>query len=175
MDAISTTRLAAVIPELRRRILLLDGLLSVDGIHLRVVQGYRTFTGQATLYAQGRNPDGSYIDPVHHTGVVTNAHPLDSMHVYGLAVDCAPDLPGLPTWQPDWNERDPRWQEFLAKAQTCGLAEGAQWRSFPDSPHLYPQELPADPDDTLKAILSEGGVQAVWDYVNEQFNFAKET
>lgn len=165
MENISATRLQEVIPELRRRIYDLDQKLDAIGIHIRVVQGYRTYAQQAELYNQGRTTPGA---------IVTNAKPMDSAHVYGLAVDCVPDVPGLPNWQPDWNSRDSRWQGFLDIAATCGLAEGATWRGFPDAPHLYLYELPADPDDMLKSLLASGGTQAVWDWVNETYHFKEE-
>jgi len=165
MDAISTARLQTVIPELARRVTRLDSLLLTSQlcVHIRVVQALRSYADQAALYAQGRTLPGK---------IVTDARPMDSMHIYGLAVDACPDLPGLPTWQPDWNENDARWKEFLSIAQTCNLAEGAQWRTFNDFPHLYLGELPADPDDNLKELLTDGGVQAVWDWCNKTYQFA---
>jgi peptidoglycan L-alanyl-D-glutamate endopeptidase CwlK len=167
LDTISLTRLQTVHPELRRRILQLDQLLTASSlaIHLRVTQALRTWPEQAALYAQGRTVPGP---------IVTNAKPGTSMHNYGLAVDCCPDLPGLTalTWKPDWSSADARWKSFLAQALTCGLAEGATWRSFPDAPHLYLQELPADPDDNLKALLTDGGIQGVWDWVDLTYGFS---
>jgi hypothetical protein len=132
-------------------------------VHIRITQALRTYAEQAAIYAQGRTAPGP---------IVTDAQPMDSMHVYGLAVDCCPDLPGFPTWQPDWNTRDLRWQAFLAMATTCNLAEGARWRSIKDSPHLYLNELPADPDDNLKELLTDGGIQGVWDWVDQTYGFS---
>ena len=162
MDAISDTRLQTVHPELQRRILQLDQLLSITEIHLRVTQALRTWPEQAALYAQGRTTPGA---------IVTEASPLYSMHCYGLAVDCVPDLPGLPTWRPDWALGDERWHTFLSQALVCGLAEGACWKTFPDAPHLYLQELPATPDDNLRQLMIEGGVTAVWKWVSETYGF----
>lgn len=165
MDAISLTRLQTVHPELQRRILQLDQLLTASSpaIHLRVTQALRTWPEQAALYAQGRTAPGP---------IITNAKPGTSMHNYGLAVDCCPDLPGLPTWQPDWSTTDERWKQFLVQALTFGLAEGATWRTFADAPHLYLQELPADPDDNLLQLLTDGGIQAVWDWVDQTYGFS---
>jgi peptidoglycan L-alanyl-D-glutamate endopeptidase CwlK len=165
MDAISLARLQTVHPELRRRILQLDQLLTAQtpAIHLRVTQALRTWPEQAALYARGRTAPGP---------IVTNAKPGASMHNYGLAVDCVPDLPGPILWQPDWFTGDARWKTFLAQALTCGLAEGAEWRTFPDAPHLYLQELPANPDDNLLQILTDGGIQAVWDWVDQTYGFS---
>jgi peptidoglycan LD-endopeptidase CwlK len=146
LDAISQERLAQVHPELARRINQLANLLSFD---IRVTQGLRTWPQQAALYAQGRTEPGA---------VVTEAQPGHSMHNFGLAVDVAPISPsGI-----DWNGKDAKWEEILAKAPSCGLAEGAAWRTFPDEPHLYPQEVPSAPDDNMRYLFTEGGLQAVW-------------
>ena len=146
LDAISEERLAEVHPELSRRIHQLADMLSFD---LRVTQGLRTYPQQDALYQQGRTQPGN---------IVTNAKAGYSMHNFGLAVDVVPYISGVI----DWSGKDEKWAEILAKAPSCGLAEGAQWRSFPDEPHLYPIECPANPDDNVRYLFTEGGLQAVW-------------
>lgn len=146
MDAHSEARLNDVHPELARRVRQLAELLSFPII---VTQGLRTWATQDALYAQGRTAEGK---------VVTDAPGGHSMHNFGLAVDLAPtDGSGV-----DWNGKDAKWDEMLAKAPSVGLAEGAQWRTFPDEPHFYPQECPANPDDNMRYLFNEGGLQAVW-------------
>jgi len=156
MDSISEARLALVHPETSRRIHQLEDMLSFK---IGVSQGLRTWSQQDSLWQEGRNPDGSYIDPIHHTGVVTNAKGGESMHNFGIPVDV---FPVGDDGKPDWNGKDEKWAEILAKAPSCGLAEGAKWRTFPDEPHLYPQECPADPTDEIRALMASGGLQAVW-------------
>ena len=154
LDTISKSRLDLVHPELSRRIYLLDSHLEVDGIHLRVVRGLATWSAQDALYQQGRTTPGP---------IVTHAQAGYSAHNFGYAVDAAPDDPSFPTWHPDWNELDDRWKELLAKAKDCGLAEGAEWRSVnPDYPHLYLRELPATPDENLRAIFANQGITGVF-------------
>jgi peptidoglycan L-alanyl-D-glutamate endopeptidase CwlK len=154
LDSISQERLKPVHPELSKRIYALDALLEPDGINIRVTRGLATFAEQAAIYEQGRGAAGI---------IVTNAKAGFSAHNFGYAVDAAPDDPDFPAWVPDWDARDDRWKDLLAKALTCGLAEGAQWRSVkPDSPHLYLKELPATPEDAMRAELSEGGMPAVF-------------
>lgn len=155
LDTISRERLSLVHPETKRRIEQLASLLSFD---IRVTQGLRTWSQQDGLWQLGRNADGTYIDPVHHAGVVTNAKGGHSGHNFGYPADVGPIVNGVV----DWNGKDEKWAEILAKAPSCGLAEGATWRTFPDEPHLYPQELPADPDDNFRYIFTEGGIQAVY-------------
>jgi peptidoglycan L-alanyl-D-glutamate endopeptidase CwlK len=146
MDAHSEERLSQVHPELARRVHQLADMLSFPII---VTQGLRTYAEQNALYAQGRISTGK---------IVTEAQGGYSMHNFGLAVDVAPtDGHGI-----DWNGKDAKWQEILAKAPSCGLAEGALWRTFPDEPHLYPQEVPAAPDDNFRYLFTEGGLAAVW-------------
>lgn len=146
MDTHSEARLAAVHPELSRRVHQLADMLSFP---LCVTQGLRTYPQQDALYQQGRTTPGS---------IVTEAKAGYSMHNFGLAVDVAP----MDGFQIDWNGKDAKWAEILAKASTCGLAEGATWRTFPDEPHLYPTECPANPDDNLRYLFAEGGLEAVW-------------
>jgi peptidoglycan L-alanyl-D-glutamate endopeptidase CwlK len=119
-------------------------------VSIRITQGLRTYAEQDALYEQGRSSPGA---------IVTDAKGGYSMHNFGLAVDVAPIINGVI----DWNDKDANWKEILAKALTCGLAEGAEWRTFPDEPHLYPQELPASPTDSMRALFATGGLQAVWE------------
>lgn len=152
MDAHSEAKLDEVHPELARRVRQLAALLSFP---LVVTQGFRSYPQQDALYQQGRTLPGS---------IVTNAKAGWSMHNFGLAVDVAPtDGHSI-----DWNGKDEKWAEILAKAPSCGLAEGAQWRTFVDMPHLYLQELPADPDSEVRYIFTEGGLAAVFDWTNEK-------
>lgn len=53
--------------------------------------GVRTSAQQIALYSQGRKHDTDgrwiFVDPVHHSGVVTNALPKDAPHCHAGAVD----------------------------------------------------------------------------------------
>jgi peptidoglycan L-alanyl-D-glutamate endopeptidase CwlK len=157
MNDSSKAKLAQVHPVLADRVYQLEALLTFPVI---ITQGLRTWPQQSTLWQQGRNPDGSYIDPIHKTGVVTDAKAGQSMHNYGLAIDIAPMGPD---GKVDWDGKDDRWGEILSKAPLCKLSEGAKWRTFPDEPHLYPVECPADPDDDIVDLMTNQGIQAVWD------------
>jgi len=147
MDAHSEERLSQVHPELSRRVHQLADMLPFTIV---VTQGLRTYAQQDALYQQGRTAPGA---------IVTDAPAGHSMHNFGLAVDVAPTdgFGGI-----DWNGKDAKWQAILDKAASCGLAEGAKWRTFPDEPHLYPQEVPADPDDNFRYLFNEAGLPAVW-------------
>ena len=155
MDDVSESRLALVHPELSRRVHQLFDILSFP---LCVTQGLRTYPQQSELYAQGRTKSGD---------IVTKADAGHSMHNFGLAVDVAPFIDG----KVDWNGKDEKWAEILAEAPSCRLAEGALWRTFPDEPHLYPAEVPANPDDNIRYLFAEGGLQAVWRELLPQYPF----
>lgn len=91
---------------------------------------------QAHLYSLGRNPDGSYIDPIHHTGVVTHAKPGQSKHERGLAADYAFMVEkGVDPF----SESHP-WKLFGVIAERHGLVWGGRWKGKRnDRPHV---ELP---------------------------------
>ena len=148
MDNVSEQRLSQVHPELSRRVhVLYEALLPIE---IRITQGLRSWTEQDALYAQGRTAPGK---------IVTNAKGGQSAHNFGYAVDFVVMGGSLP----DWNASDPSWKAVLSTALSFGLAEGAQWRTFPDMPHLYLQELPANPDDEMRIVYIEKGMQSVWD------------
>src|SRR2546430_154984 len=117
LDANSEARLKEVHPELSLRVHRLSDMLSFPII---VTQGRRNYSQQEALYQQGRTTPGK---------IVTHAKPEQSAHCFLYAVDVAPadGLGGI-----DWNGKDEKWQEILTKAPSCGLAEGAQWRTFVD-------------------------------------------
>lgn len=175
IEAITAARGEELHPELWRRYQLLDGLVAPRGVALRITQGLRSWTAQAGIWAKGRTAPGI---PCSHNGIalrigecrahpfglpVTKAPPGYTWHNFGLALDAVPDDPTLPGWQPDWDETHPAWGEFLRVAKSIGLAEGAEWRTFPDAPHLYPIELPPTPGDDVRQAFEEGGIRAAWD------------
>lgn len=145
----SEQRLSQVHPELALRIRKLDSLL--PALSIQITQGLRTFAEEDALYAQGRTVPGA---------IVTNVRGGYSAHNFGYALDVVPE--DVTPAQPDWNLGHPAWQQILATAPSCGLAEGAQWRTFKDSPHLYLKELPADPTQAMRAQFSSGGLGVVW-------------
>jgi peptidoglycan LD-endopeptidase CwlK len=157
VDKISEDRLALVHPELARRVRMLSDKCEAAGISIRVTCGLRTYDEQQELWDQGRSDPGQ---------IVTNAMPGYSWHNFGLAVDIAPGIPGGPAFKPDWNEMDPQWKQVLTLALTCQLSEGAVWRTFPDFPHLYPEELMASPNDYHRQLYAEGGEQMVFANLN---------
>jgi peptidoglycan LD-endopeptidase CwlK len=144
-------RLALVHPIFAARVRRLLDYMEAQGVTVLVTQGLRTWVEQDALYAQGRTAPGE---------IITKAPGGHSQHNFGLAVDLCPDDVTLAGLQLDWNERHPVWQKLLLAAPQFLLAEGAQWRTFPDTPHFYPYEIPSTTEQ-LREIYARGGMDAV--------------
>lgn len=184
LDAISMTRLGAGHPELSKRIQQLAQLCEADGVTFRVTMVLRSYNEQAALYAQGRQDlatvnemrgavNWAPITENENEEVVTHAAAGQSAHNFGYAADIVPDLPGSAAFSPDWNELDPAWKDVLNKATMCGLAEGAQWTAAKrDYPHLYLQELPADPTSEMQQTFKDGGLVAVFAMIDQALSTA---
>src|SRR5438046_1089371 len=123
-------KLAQLHPKFAVRVQDLINSLAAKDVPILITQGLRTWAEQDALFAKGRTTPGS---------IVTKAKGGHSQHNFGLAVDVAPISNGVL----DWNLSHPSWKLILAVAPQFKLAEGAQWRTFPDNPHLYPVELPS--------------------------------
>jgi peptidoglycan L-alanyl-D-glutamate endopeptidase CwlK len=158
LDNISEARLNEVHPELARRIRSLNDKCEANGVPLRVTCGLRTWAEQDLLYAKGRTLPGP---------VVTNAQGGYSAHNMAYAVDIVPGKEGMPAFTPDWDALDVSWKWVLLLAKDCQLAEGAEWRMFPDRAHFYLRELPATPDDEMRYTFKEGGMAAVFALIDK--------
>ncbi len=156
-SALNQRALAQVHPVLRERVSALIALRS-ETKPILVTQGLRTYGEQAMLYAEGRTSPGP---------IVTHAQAGYSSHNFGLAVDVVPSAQLLNP-KPDWDPSHPDWIELLRDAAGFQLGEGAQFRSFPDRPHLYLAELKDTPTDSMRRLLSDAGLPAVWAWVDTQ-------
>lgn len=160
---INQQRLALVHPVLRDRTNVL--IQSVQNqMPILVVQGFRSYVQQLELYMKGRN---ARFEIVSKKDVVTNAKPGWSMHQFGFAVDLAPDDITKQGLQVDWDASHPVWKQLVSLGGKFGLAEGAMWRTFPDNPHFYPQELPANPTDQIRTLYGKGGIASVWKWFDD--------
>ncbi len=92
-----------------------------------MVQGYRTYAEQDTLYAKGRTTSGSKV---------TNAKGGQSNHNFALAVDVFPLLEDGKLHM----EKDAENIKILKKIAPVGIAQGlswgGNWKSFKDYPHF---------------------------------------
>lgn len=87
-----------------------------------ITDGFRSYSEQDALYAQGRTKAGK---------IVTNAKGGQSMHNFGLAVDIAfKNISGEMRYEVGWLEQ-------MAKAvKDIGIEWGGYWESFKDYPHF---------------------------------------
>lgn len=161
--------LAQVHPVLAKRVSGMIGALMVLNINLLVTEGLRTFARQAELYAYGRTTVSN--TPCKHNGValkigtcnqhplgatITNAKPGQSWHQFGLAVDVVPDYVAADGAQTlDWNPAHDDWKQMLRVGKAFDLAEGAEWRTFPDFPHLQLKEIPVSPVPNVVMLVDQ--------------------
>jgi len=92
-----------------------------EGIDLRIVSGYRSFSHQQALFNKGRTTKG---------GKVTNAVPGLSYHNYGWAVDVCEYKNGKPYW------KSKHWNRIGEIGKEHGLVWGGDWTRLVDRPHL---------------------------------------
>ncbi len=98
-----------------------------NGIEILIIQGFRSWAGQAWDYASGRYRPGS---------IITYAKPGYSFHQYGVAFDFVPtDLQGHFHY-----EDNNRIQQVAHFAKSIGFSWGGDWASFRDYPHLQYDE-----------------------------------
>ena len=154
MDDLSEERLALINPILADKVRVLYNMLEAQGIVIRVVQGLRSWNEQQALYEQGRTTPGK---------IITNCPGGHSWHNYGLSVDIAPNDPSKPIWTPDWNANHPNWKRMEDVARSIGFAVGADWRTYPDNPHIQMVgRFSANPDKEAQGLFRDGGMEAVW-------------
>ena len=160
LDNISESRLGEVQPGLAEKIRDMARMLATESIVFRVTQGLRTWDEQEKLWRKGRDANGNVIDAA---GIVTKAPPGYSWHNFGLAVDVVPDDASLTGFQADWNIHHPVWNRLIETGESLGLVSGAEWRSFPDWPHLQSTgRFPATPTDEVRRIYRDLGIRGVW-------------
>jgi peptidoglycan hydrolase-like protein with peptidoglycan-binding domain len=145
IERINNAKLAQVAPTLQRRGRAFIQAANLAGFQVQIVQGLRTFAQQNALYAQGRTRPGKKV---------TNAIGGQSLHNYGLALDFAPVVNGVVSW----NEK--LYRDFGEWARTAGLEWGGEWKKFVDLPHVQDDE-----GMSLKAIQDiyrREGLAGVW-------------
>ena len=165
--AVNAQRLSELYPLLGRRGgAFLDSMFA-QGVPCLITRGLASFEEQAALYAKGRTPEeiANRVSKHGQGGAVTDAPPGWSGHPFGMAFDIVPSAQ-VDNPQPDWNASHADWQLALATGPKFGLAEGAKWPRFKDTPHLYLAELNDTPTDAMRAAYASGGLPAVWAVVD---------
>lgn len=152
MNPVSVAKLQDVHPKLRDLITQLDERLQLESIFLEVSEGLRSWARSDALYQQGRTTPGP---------IVTNAPAGHSWHNFGMAVDCMPELTEGTV---DWNPSHPQWKRMEEVGVSLGLVSGANWIRIVDAPHFQlTGSFPVSPDDEVRQLFTDGGIEAVWD------------
>lgn len=169
-------------PALRERVIQVAQRLSARQMSFLITDGVRTFAEQDELYHQGRklvNGAWMLIDPVHKTGVVTNAPGGLSNHNYGLAIDSYPVISGrvytdIPKKASlEFRERFMAIQTAIGEeGEAAGLFWGGRWTNPYDPPHLqlFPQSE-MKPRTCLEIYRDNGNnLAAVWTEVDNRLS-----
>lgn len=140
--------ISGLTPSLQPTVLLLLHRAKMEGLNTLIAStgGARTAAEQLTLYAKGRHHSDSgdwvYDDPVHRSGVVTNALPKDAPHCHRGAVDVLL-LEGGKVLSMDSHLPPPELARQLALycrlgaiGEDLGLIWGGRFRSIHDYPHF---------------------------------------
>jgi D-alanyl-D-alanine dipeptidase len=128
----SATRLASVRPELQELARRIEASALAEGIRLEWVQGWRSESDQAALWAQGRQRRNGEWTRIGAT--VTEAeHAIQTPHGRGAALDFAVlDAGGRPTWA---SASLPLYERVGRIAEGLGLEWGGRFPRV-DRPHL---------------------------------------
>jgi len=156
LDSISLQRLSQVHPVLSAKVQRLAELLAKESIEIRVTQALRNYADQLKLWQKGRDEHGNIVDG---SQIVTNAAPGHSWHEFGLAVDVCPFVGR----SPDWNLNHPAWKRIVEVGESLELFSGTQFHSICDTPHFQlTGKFPASPNDEVRTLLRNEGIEAVW-------------
>lgn len=123
-DSATNNRIAKLHPKIRCAVKnFINEVDTTMGIKLRIIQGFRTYAEQNTLYAQGRTTKGKKV---------TNAKGGQSNHNFGLAIDVAEIKNG----NIDWNEQETVLPKIAPIGKKWGFEWGGDWKSLKDKPHF---------------------------------------
>lgn len=109
--------LNALHPYFRDKIISLINVCRQQGIHLEVVESFRTHAKQAEYFGMGRK--------------YTRSKGGKSKHQYGLAVDVVPIVDGVAVW-----DNAALWKKIGVQGEKLGLRWGGRWRAPYDPAHF---------------------------------------
>lgn len=114
--------------------------LREQGVNPLVVETLRTKERQYMLYGQGRTKAQCKMKGVPEKYAAPSkakvTSTLNSIHLTGFAVDVVPQRKVNGKMTAIWNTNDPDTQKIIATMVKYGFEAGANWTSFPDSPHF---------------------------------------
>jgi peptidoglycan L-alanyl-D-glutamate endopeptidase CwlK len=109
-----------LLPLVKRQSDKVIAAMSLLGLPVRVVEGYRSPERQTELYNQGRTTKGN---------IVTNAKAGESLHNFGCAVDLVFRKQG-------YNATNKQWKLLGDIGKVNGFEWGGDFKNFIDRPHL---------------------------------------
>ena len=104
-----------LLPLVERKLKRVFLVMALLGTPMAISEGYRSFERQEALYKQKPK--------------VTNAKGGESLHQYGVAVDCYFIKHG-------YDAPDILWKRYGILAKYFGFTHGGDWRTFKDFPHI---------------------------------------
>ena len=140
LDPRSKKNIDTLLPEVRTYAIALIQKAALNGIHIKIISGLRTYEEQDVLFAKGR-PD--------NPPKVTNAKGGESNHNFGIAFDIGIFEGG------EYLHRSPKYKAVGVLGMDLGLEWGGNWTSFHDEPHfqLRPTWAREMPEGDMLAVL----------------------
>ena len=138
VDSRSEKNIATLLPEVQPFARALVQKASLNGIQIKVINGFRTYAEQDKLYAQGRTAPGE---------IVTNATGGFSNHNFAIAFDVGV-FEGS-KYLPD----SAKYKAVGVLGQELGLEWGGNWKTIVDQPHF--QLRPTWATGSEKSLLAE--------------------
>lgn len=145
-DSASIQRVSKLHPKIRQEVIAIIDAIEMNGVEIRIVQGYRSFEEQNNIYAQGRTQAQLNLVGLNSTIArpdlpqVSKAYAGQSYHNYGLAIDfCLHHKDGTISWDLTEDlDKDGKkdWMEVVEAFGIKGYSWGGYWKSGKDNPHL---------------------------------------
>ncbi len=104
-----------------------EAFLAPKNVRVEVISGLRSWSAQATLYAQGRTKPGR---------IVTKARPGSSWHNYGLAIDLGLFREGIYLDSAQPGLANALYADIGWIAAKHGIEWAGTWKSFTETPHF---------------------------------------
>ncbi|MCX6074064.1 MAG: M15 family metallopeptidase [Campylobacterales bacterium] len=121
VDSESEKHIATLLPEVQPLARALVHKAALNGIHIKIISGLRTYAEQDELYAQGRTKAGNKV---------TNARSGHSNHNFGIAFD-------IGVFEGNKYLADSaKYKALGVLGMDIGLEWGGNWKTIVDQPHF---------------------------------------
>jgi len=127
-------------PIARAKFIAWDKECEANGIDVLIYCTLRDSKDQNELYKIGRTVKGLGATKAKPMGkTVTNAKGGESLHQYGVAIDCVPLFHGKALWNgdlPSTPQDDKLYEKMSTIAKKYGIEWSGAWKSFPEKAHF---------------------------------------